>query len=71
MLQAHMRTRVVAVGSLVARFCLFIAFGAISVNVYDEKPRPGWLVSLLVVAIGLILAPIVGAFLAAIAETLR
>ena len=46
---------------------LFVVFGAVSLNYYDEKPRPWWLMSLLVIAIGLIL----GAVLAAIAGTLR
>ena len=63
-----MKIWVAAVGSLVAGFSLFIAFEAIALNGYDEKPRPWWLMSLLVIAIGLILAPIVGA---AIAGTLR
>ena len=57
--------------SLVAGSCVFFAFGAIALNHYDEKPRPWWLASLLVIAIGLILAPIVGAVLAAIAGSLR
>jgi ABC-type Co2+ transport system permease subunit len=68
---SHMKTWVAGVGSLVAGFCVFIAFGAIAVNVYDEKPRPWWLVSMLIIAIMLISAPIVGAVLTTLAEVLR
>ena len=60
-----------AVGSMVVGFCAFIAFGAIALNGYDEKPRPWWLTSLLIVAVGLILAPMVGGVLAAVTGPFR
>ena len=66
----HMKIWVAAIGSLLAGFCVFIAFGAIAVNRYDEKPNPWWLVSMLIIAIVLISAPILGAILAALADIL-
>ena len=60
--------------SLMAGFCVFVAFGAIALHGYDEKPRPWWLVSMLIIAIGLIAAPLLGFILAALvglADTFR
>jgi hypothetical protein len=60
------KTAVAGLTSFLAGLGLFIAFAAVAINDYDERPRPWWLMSLWAIAVGLITGGIIALLIAAV-----